>query len=615
MWDGGFNQNLLASYQSAWRRLEALLEQQATERHHFVIIIPVADSPIHLRDCLASLLELCRAYGYGGQDEHGRWRKVCVLLADDSSDAGAIEQQRVIAAEFDAAGLSTQYFGLSEQLALMDSLSGIDLTGIVGEHERSAYGHKGQAMMRNIAYLKCAEVKEKQLSEEHLLFYTLDADQEFKVKVATPEGGREVCAVNFLYHLDAIFSHAEVDVLTGKVVGDPPVSPAVMAGNFLEDVIGFLHEMATAEPEQPYRQPGKTSGGDAAYHDMADLFGFKQADSAYRYRCALPGMPSNADCFADFSTRLNRFFHGEHPTRITWFEYAEAVASVQPARTVYTGNYVFRPEALGWFIPYAPLRLRMSGPTMGRLLQAELGARFVSANLPMLHKRTLEATGQSEFRPGVLAACRTLESSAANRPQRPIFHRILAPWNNHAAANPAKNGLAGADFRYRRPSPDRLQDAVERPVIDLCGEFERQFHGDVMLFSMQRLTALGYPAATLAVGTVEATLGAMQQEMRETYRAKQSAILDRLARLKSLLHDPACGWNQGADLAPACARFADFAANIEHNFGTASPCYARIDDLARCEDWRTRQAAAILDLHANRLRWAQALAVLQATPA
>jgi hypothetical protein len=559
LWDGGFNENLLASYQSAWRRLEALLEQQATERHHFVIIIPVADSPIHLRDCLASLLELCRAYGYGGKDAQGRWRKVSVLLADDSSDANAIEQQRAIATEFEAAGLSTQYFGLSEQLVLMDSLASIDLSGIVGIHERDAFSHKGQAMMRNIAYLKCAQMRDEQISKERLLFYTLDADQEFKVKVATPEGGCEVCAVNFLYHLDAIFSRAEVDVLTGKVVGDPPVSPAVMAGNFLEDVIGFLHEMAATEPGKPYFQPSETGSGDAAYHDMADLFGFKHADSAYRYRCALPGTPSNADCFADFSTRLNRFFHGEHPTRVTWFEYAEAAASVQPARTVYTGNYVFRPAALSWFIPYAPLRLRMSGPTMGRLLQAELGARFVSANLPMLHKRTLEATGQSEFRPGVL-------------------------------------------------------DAVESPVIDLCGEFERQFHGDVMLFSMQRLIALGYPAATLEAGTVDATLSAMQLEMRETYRAKQSAILERLVQLKRTLHDSARWWNQGADLTPACARFTAFAANIEHNFGTVSPCYARIDDLPRREGWRARQSAAILDLHANRLRWSQALAVLQATP-
>jgi hypothetical protein len=560
LWDGGFNENLLASYQSAWRRLEGLLEQQGTLRHHFVIVIPVADSPVHLRDCLASLLELCRAFGYGGQDEDGRWRKVSVLLADDSSDAAAIEQQRRIAREFDAAGLGTEYFGLSEQLALMDRLSGCELAGIVGEHARDNFGHKGQAMMRNIAYLRCAQLAAEQ-REVPLLFYTIDADQEFKVKISTPQGGREVGAVNFLYHLDAIFQRGYVDVLTGKVVGDPPVSPAVMAGNFLEDVIGFIAEMESVRPDQPYLQPGSTGGGDAAYHDMADLFGFKPAETAYRYRCPGFGEPDNAACFADFSSRLNRFFHGEHPTRVTWYEHtipaanpaADLTLGVQPARTVYTGNYVFRPQALSWFIPYAPLRLRMSGPTMGRLLQAELGPRFVSANLPMLHKRTLADTGQSEFRPGV-------------------------------------------------------QD--DSAVIDLCGEFERQFHGDVMLFSMQQLTTLGYPGTPLDTAAIDATLRAMQLEMREKYRLKQAAILDRLARLNALLHDPAQWWHERADLAEARAYFAAFANNIEHNFGAASPCLARIDSPERRDDWRKRQCAALMELQTNRKNWAKALALL-----
>ncbi|OYY95432.1 MAG: hypothetical protein B7Y41_02710 [Hydrogenophilales bacterium 28-61-23] len=563
LWDGGFNENLLASYQSAWRRLEALIERQGNDpRHHFVIAIPVADSPIHLKDCLESLLQLCRAYGYGGQmggQPNGRWRKVSVLLADDSSEAESIARNRAIAREFDAAGLSTQYFGLEEQLALMGRLAAVDLAGIVGHHPRDAFGHKGQAMMRNIAYLKLAEMRST-LPDQRLLFYTIDADQEFKVNVdkpvATPEGGREVtnavCAVNFLYHLDAIFSRTDVQVLTGKVVGDPPVSPAVMAGNFLEDVIGFLYEMAAVEPGQAYRQPGVAATGDAAYHDMADLFGFKQAAEVYRYRCPIQGEPDNAACFVEFSTRLNRFFHGEHPTRVTWYEHADVMQSVQPARTVYTGNYVFRPEALGWFIPYALLRLRMSGPTMGRLLQAEIGPRFVSANVPMLHKRTLETTGQSEFRPGVV-------------------------------------------------------DRSASPLIDLCGEFERQFHGDVMLFAMQRLTALGYPGEALAEAVVDETLSAMQSEMREKYRVKQEAILHRHDLLKSLLNDPANWWNRMPELAGARANFQSFADNIEHNFGVASSCHARIADPARRNDWKARQRAAILGLSANRQVWARAL--------
>ncbi|HWR77926.1 MAG TPA: hypothetical protein VN283_12060 [Thiobacillus sp.] len=236
-----------------------------------------------------------------------------------------------------------------------------------------------------------------------LLFYTLDADQQFKVKVETADGDGNVCAVNFFAQLDAIFSKTDADVLTGKVVGDPPVSPAVMAGNFLDDVAGFLHEMAASDPAQSYRpNAANASDADAAYHDMARLFGFQHPADAYRYRCLLEGTPTNARCFDDFAQRLKSFFHGEHPTRITWYRHQPALESVQPARTVYTGNYVFRPRALNWFIPFAPLRLRMSGPTLGRLMKAGLGNQFVSANLPMLHTRTLDATGEAEFRPGVV---------------------------------------------------------------------------------------------------------------------------------------------------------------------------------------------------------------------
>ncbi|MDP2433267.1 MAG: hypothetical protein Q8O33_14755 [Pseudomonadota bacterium] len=604
LWDGGLNEALLKPYQAAFRELEQLIAAQGEDpRHHFVIAIPVADSPLHLKDCLDSLLELCRAYGYGGQ-VNGRWRKVAVLLADDSSDAACIAQHREIAREFDQAGLTTHYFGLEEQLALMDRLENPPfskggrgdfltsalvqpsekspptplwergeqdppaLTTIVGVHRREAYGHKGQAMMRNIAYLKLAEMF---AGDEAVLFYTIDADQEFKVKVATAEGGKEVCAVNFLHRLDEIFSQTDAQILTGKVVGDPPVSPAVMAGNFMEDVIGFLREMAAGEPGQAYRQPGATGGGDAAYHDMADLFGFQQAGDAYRYRCprkgdagfvsakapttpqSLPDAPDNAACFSAFSQRLNSFFHGEHPTRITWFQYQDALASVQPARTIYTGNYVFRPEALGWFIPYAPLRLRMSGPTMGRLLKAEMGERFVSANLPMLHKRTVEATGSSEFRPGIVS---------------------------------------------------------EQTRVDLCGEFERQFHGDVMLFSMQRLTDLGYPARPLPTSVVAETLESVRGEMREKYRVKQQTILERLGLLTSLLEAPANWWNRAEDLTAALANFRAFIRNIAHNFGTTSPCYARIDAPGNWESWRDRQIAAIQGFHRDRQAWNEALAQL-----
>ena len=147
----------------------------------------------------------------------------------------------------------------------------------------------------------------------------------------TADGDGNVCAVNFFAQLDAIFSATDADVLTGKVVGDPPVSPAVMAGNFLDDVAGFLHEMAASDPALPYRpNAANTQEADAAYHDMAGLFGFANPADAYRYRCALAGAPSDADCFGDFAQRLKGFFHGEHPTRITWYATSPRPTACKP---------------------------------------------------------------------------------------------------------------------------------------------------------------------------------------------------------------------------------------------------------------------------------------------
>jgi len=557
LWEGGFNEPVLASYQAAWRRLEALIQAKGEpdRRHGFVLVIPVADSPRHLRACLASLLQLCRAYGYGGQDADGRWRKVSVLLADDSADPSILAENRALARTYAAQGLRMHYFGPLEQMALLDRLADLDLGPIIGRHARPTFAHKGQAMMRNIAYLKLAEMRagESEALGGPLLVHTLDADQSFQVKVATATGDAQVAALSYFHQLDAIFRDERVRVLTGKVVGDPPVSPAVMAGTFLEDVLAFLTEMARTRPQQPYpRHIASTRGsGEAAYHDMADLFGFRAGGEHYRYRCGLAGAADNAACFADFARRLNRFFHGEHPTRVTYYRHDGL--NLVPARTVYTGNYVFRPESLGEFIPYAPLRLRMSGPSMGRLLKAELGAGFVSANLPMLHQRTLEATGQSEFRPGV----------------------------------------------------------VDRDArVDLTDEYERQFHGDVLLFTVQRLVELGYPATRPGESRVLAALDEVWLDMGRRYRAWRGVILERLDRLGVLLREPAHWWNQDPAHAEAVAHFHAFAANMRRNFGGEGPAHMPCEDPARWRAWRTRQARAILDLPAQRQSWNQALACL-----
>jgi hypothetical protein len=507
--------------------------------HRFIVVIPVADRPQHIRACLDSLRELLRRYPYSGE--------ISVLIADDSAEAANVTANHEVAEHYRTAGMKVIHFGPEEQFALVGSL-GMRLPRVFGDAPREKFGHKGQGVMRNIAYLKVAEMLRGQ-PDDNVLIWSLDSDQEFQVKIATPEGDRNVYEVDFFHALDTIFSRTDALVLTGKVVGDPPVSPAVMTANFLDDVIGFLEQMRGSDPGSAcgHHQVETHRQGEAAYHDMADLFGFKSAAVVYHYHCTLSGTHTEADCFAHFASRLNSFFYGEHPTRVSYYQHQDALESVQAARTVYAGNYVFRPAALKYFIPFAALRLRMSGPTLGRIVKAELGPRFVSANLPMLHKRTVESGGQSEFRPGISTA---------------------------------------------------------EQIIDMSGEFERQFYGDVMLFSIEQLA----PTRRLASADFVAdTLDAVRTEMLEKYNARQRSILDKLATLEVLLHNAGQWWNRSAEYAAAVGNFASFAANIQRNFGADSAGHGRINSAAGWKQWRANLLAAIVSYPADSTAWEQVL--------
>ena len=122
----------------------------------------------------------------------------------------------------------------------------------------------------------------------------------------------------------------------------------------------------------------------------------------------------------------------------------------------------------------------MAGPVLGRIIKSENKDRFVSANLPMLHNRTVEDMGKSEFRPGI---------------------------------NSKQN------------------------IVDLSGEFERQFFGDVMLFSMEKLTAMGYPARSVPQQMIIQTLESTEQDIRQQYAAKQLQIRQKLELMNAIIID------------------------------------------------------------------------------
>jgi len=547
IWSNDIDESIIKQYQQLFHELETIVSKNEHDtRHRFIVTIPVADRPQHLKSCLQSLLNLCQYFNYGGFTDK-KFNKISVLIADDSKQAESIQANKEMAELFTRQGLEVEYFGAQEQQKIISQYqhdkSG--LKNIIGNIDPDEFFHKGASITRNISYLKLKQLGKQ---DESVLFYFIDSDQEFQIKIHSDDGDKNVYAVNYFYYLDRIFSATDSQILTGKVVGDPPVSPSVMAGNFIEDVICFVSRMSGLKAEQDcqFHQQQHNKVDDAAYHDMADLFGFKPSAESYQYNCVLKGEHDHVKCFSDFSARLNQFFDGEHPTRKSYYEHEDVLANIQSARTIYTGNYIFKPKALKYFIPFANLKLRMAGPVLGRIIKADIADQFISANLPMLHKRTVSEIGQSEFRPGI----------------------------------------------------DRQHDNV-----DLSGEFIRQFFGDVMLFSMEKLTALGYPAQTLAPDAIFETIKNTIDDMHSKYSIKHEEIVKKIATLKALLNHQQSWWNQQSGMQAARQNFDDFISNIEHNFGADASGYAFINSADNISHYQQLILAAITGYTDDMKNW------------
>ncbi len=215
--------------------------------------------------------------------------------------------------------------------------------------------------MRNITYLKLRQ----DITDKNTLIYFIDSDQEFCITTASPDSDSDnkYYAVNYFHYLNSLFSNQDIAVLTGKVVGDPPVSPSVMAGNFQQDIKNFLSsiEKLKAYVNCQFHKKDSDHHDDAAYHDMANLFGFLNNNQAFNYQCTLQETHNNADCFIDFSDKLSHFFYGEHPTRKTYFNYENGFLETSPPEQYIPVTMLLNQKHLTHFIPFATLNYAWPG--------------------------------------------------------------------------------------------------------------------------------------------------------------------------------------------------------------------------------------------------------------
>lgn len=549
---------LLDCYQCLFREQEVLIRQGSNDegalntkseddRYHFILSIPVADRPLHLRACLESILQVCKNFDYGGNTS-GVYNKIKVIVAEDSREKENIRQHIALVDEYRQKGLQVFHFDQPEQYELLQSLPPHvreQLAKLLTTQPKENFYLKGQAANRNLGYLKCLQLTE---DKHKTLYYMVDSDQSFCINRQTEAGEQIVYALNYFHAIDKIFRTTDTLVLTGKVVGDPPVSPAVMASNFLDDVSAFFTRLAETRGDEacqfheiPTQQPG-----DAAYHDMANLFGFDNKDTSFPYRCRLEGEHDHKACLRDFSRRLNAFFFGEHLTRKTYFSYGKGFGALTPARTIYPGNYIVNYEGLKYIIPFGQLRLRMSGPTAGRLIAAEIKQRFASINLPHLHRRTTEAGFSDDFRPGV---------------------------------------------------------EQEQEYIDLSNEFERQFFGDLMLFTTEVLVTHADINKPFENDLVVSAIDQKEKELLALYQQKHDAILEKNRLLNNLVFNTDHWWMNAQQPCDVLGQVKAFINNINHNFGEQSQAWHQIQSAEHRAERKKQIIEALLDYRAERDAW------------
>ena len=553
MWSPGADfPSLLATYQALFREQEATIreqEQGGDDRYHFILGIPVADRPPHLRACLESLYQVCVAYDYGGRTE-GVWTRIRIVVAEDSRDEANIRRHQALVEEYRHKGLQVIYLGLAEQYALLDALPAekrARLGNLLTTQTRDNFHRKGQAANRNLCYLKFLQLTE---DKERTLYYLVDSDQHFCVNRRIESGEEAVYALNYFHAIDRIFRHNDIVMLTGKLVGDPPVSPSVMVANFLADVSAFFNRLAALSGDQAcqfHGWPGPPAG-EAAYHDLAGLFGFVPQAATFPYPCPLTGAHDHVACLRGFAGRLNAFFFGEHLTRKTWFAYGDGLAKLAPARTVYPGNYTVNYAGLKYLIPFGHLRLRMSGPTAGRLIAAEIGPQFATCNLPNLHRRTTDAGLGDDFRPGV--------------------------------------ELDG-----------------DQQGVDLADEFERQFFGDLMLFATEALVKEADVRQSFDEGAIQAVIDRKEAELLALYRQKHDAIVSANQQLRALVFDAGHWWLHPPELADALQQVQAFIDNIERNFGESAPAWQQIQSAPHRAQRKQQIVAALQAYRAERDTW------------
>ncbi len=92
--------------------------------------------------------------------------------------------------------------------------------------------------------------------------------------------------------------------------------------------------------------------------------------------------------------------------------------------------------------------------------------------------------------------------------------------------------------------------------IDLSMEFNRQFWGDVMLFSIEKLAEIAYPDSRVGLSVITEISYALQDKLWNLYKKRQTEIAVKKAKIESYISQEKFWWNREARSSKRCKEHA-----------------------------------------------------------
>lgn len=137
----------------------------------------------------------------------------------------------------------------------------------------------------------------------------------------------------------------------------------------------------------------------------------------------------------------------------------------------------------------------------------------------------------------------------------------------------------------------------------MSDEFERQFFGDLMLFTVEKLVKSGVAIEAFSHQAISEAFATVEQELLKLYEDKHNKVRQKSHDLALLVNDEQLWWQQCPQTSDSVKQLQQFINNIQHNFGARSKAYQQIQSSQHRQKRVAQMLEALLNYRRDRDAW------------